>query len=59
MCCGYGTLGVDTKGYDCVIVPGAVKSASPYDGVANQFCGGGGFNIIAAGSTTFVTVCSK
>ncbi len=58
VCCGYGVAGVGTTGYDCVIVPGAVKSASPYTGVANQFCGGGGFAVINAG-TAFVTVCSK
>ena len=59
MCCGYGSLGLTTKGYDCVVIPGAAKATSPYAGVPNQFCGGGGFNTIAAGSTTYVTVCSK
>jgi hypothetical protein len=58
-CCGYGSVGVDTKGFDCVIIPGAVKSLTPFTGVANQFCGGKGFVTIAGGSVIAATVCSK
>ena len=38
ICCGYGTDGFDTRGYDCLVVP----EASNVDGgmiKANRFCG--------------------
>ena len=38
LCCGYGNSGLDTRGYDCLVIPGALSE----DGLglfANEFCG--------------------
>ena len=38
MCCGYGTTGAATMGYDCVIIPQASKMTGG-DLLASEFCG--------------------
>ncbi len=58
-CCGYGTKGVATKGYDCVIIPGAAKVTGAL--LKNQaICGKAGLvtmsGVLAGGGTT---LCSK
>ena len=51
--------GKKTMGYDCVIIPGAAKAASPYTNLVNQaFCGAGGL-ATAKTSTAAFTVCCK
>ena len=38
ICCGYGNAGIDTRGFDCVVIP----AASNIDGNAvnaAEFCG--------------------
>ena len=58
ICCGYGSLGVMTSGYDCVMIPGATKAADKAP-VPNSICGQGkGLVTVVAGMTT-ATVCSK
>ena len=64
MCCGYGTAGVGTMGYDCLVIPGAAKMASPYTLLPyNAFCGQGGLITAAAAAnveaTGGKTVCCK
>ena len=40
LCCGYGADGMKTTGYDCVIIPGALKgTANNMDLLASEFCG--------------------
>ena len=57
LCCGYGSLGMSTKGYDCVIIPGAQKAASPSTLIKNQaFCGA---YLVAAAGSIGATICSK
>ena len=60
-CCGYGTDGGKTVGvYDCLIIPGAEKAASPYDKVAGAAqCGGVKGLVDAAAGMIATTVCSK
>eukprot|EP00093_Oithona_nana_P004333 04333.XXX_140302_138918_1 [CDS] Oithona nana genome sequencing. len=38
-CCGYGSDGMGTKGYDCVIIDGAVKNTNDMKGLGERFCG--------------------
>ena len=38
ICCGYGNVGTDVRGYDCLIIPGA-QSQNGRDLDANEFCG--------------------
>ena len=58
-CCGYGTDGKGTKGFDCIIIPGAAKMTSPFVLLASQaFCGQGGLGT-KADRSVLVTVCSK
>ena len=59
-CCGYGTGGVGTVGYDCIIIPGAAKSVAPFDLNKSQaFCGQGGLVSALMGSIATKTICSK
>ena len=57
-CCAYGTTGKATKGYDCVIIPGAAKVTGAL--LKNQaICGKAGLvtkTTVMAGGTT---ICSK
>ena len=58
-CCSYGAAGTTTKGYDCVMIPGAeTKATSPAALVPNQaFCGG---NLVILDATTVAkTICSE
>jgi len=58
-CCGYGTNGVGTKGFDCAIIPGASKNtvmSSLFAG--DEFCGSVGLSSTAGGGN-MVTVCSN
>jgi len=60
-CCAYGKSGKgSTSGYDCVIIPGAMKITSPNLPVNNQaFCGAGGLAYSTATSKTGgKTVCT-
>jgi hypothetical protein len=57
ICCGYGSKGTLTSGYDCVMIPGATKAADKVP-VPNSICGQGkGLVTVTKGTT--VTVCSK
>jgi len=57
-CCNYGTAGVGTMGYDCVIIPGAAKVTSPYTLIKNQaFCGG--LLVKTHANAVAVTICSS
>ena len=38
-CCGYGADGMGTKGYDCVIIDGAVKNTNDMKGLGERFYG--------------------
>ena len=38
LCCGYGNTGLDTRGYDCLVIPGAL-SENGLGLFANEFCG--------------------
>ena len=58
MCCGYGSAGVGTMGYDCIVIPGAAKMTTPFPILKSQaFCGQGGLGTAFGGTTK--TVCSK
>jgi hypothetical protein len=61
-CCGYGSNGLKTQGYDCVIIPGAAKVTSPFTLIGNQaFCGAAGllYTDSVTSKTGGKTVCSK
>ncbi len=52
--------GIQTKGYDCIVIPGAAKAASPFTNLVNQaFCGAYGLAAAAAQASTSNTICSK
>jgi hypothetical protein len=57
--------GIKTKGFDCVIIPGAAKMTSPNTLIVNQaFCGGAGLgyadaSAIATGGKTVCCKCSS
>ena len=57
-CCGYGpALDKIANGYDCVMIPGAMKKADSADlpnGAAYGFCGG---QLASDTSTTKATIC--
>ena len=58
VCCGYGSLGTKTSGYDCVMIPGATKAADKAP-VPNSICGQGkGLVTLSSGMVT-ATVCSE
>lgn len=59
LCCGYGTDGMKTTGYDCVIIPMATLKATLGKVVSlngDEFCGQ---NLVTVTGTTAATVCSK
>lgn len=56
-CCGYGSKGTDTKGYDCLVIPGAAKTAGALI-KNNAFCGQFGLVTTKSG-TTRKTICSE
>jgi len=54
-CCSYGTSGSATEGYDCLVIPGAKKTAATTGGTASQICG----NLVATVSgMDIMTICS-
>ena len=58
-CCGYGSDGKGTKGFDCIIIPGAAKMTEPFTALASHaFCGQGGLGSKTDGNE-LKTVCSK
>jgi hypothetical protein len=58
-CCGYGAAGVLTVGvYDCLVIPGAEKAASPFVKVVGAAQCAGGKGIVDA-TDTAATVCSR
>ena len=58
ICCGYGSLGVMSSGYDCVMIPGATKAADKAP-VPNSICGQGKGLVTTVLGMTTATVCSK
>lgn len=58
-CCGYGTNGMNTNGYDCLIIPSATQQAMAGMVIAaNAFCGRS-VGIVSIAGTTATTVCCK
>lgn len=58
-CCGYGDDGMGTIGvYDCLIIPGAEKKASPFTKIAGAAQCGGAMGLVDAEDTA-ATVCSR
>ena len=59
-CCGYGVTGLETKGYDCVMIPGATMAANPNlrVQVPSSICGNGA-GLVSATGTISKTICSK
>merc|ERR1711981_1322301 len=60
-CCGYGTKGTGTLGFDCLLIPGASKAADSAALNAAGWCQAGGDEglvTLAAGKPS-ATVCSK
>merc|ERR1719510_408423 len=60
-CCGYGTKGTGTLGYDCLLIPGASKAADSAALNKAGWCQAGGDEglvTLAAGKPS-ATVCSK
>jgi hypothetical protein len=58
ICCGYGTKGTSPTGYDCVHIPGAVKTGTIGTVKDSNICGRSNGLVTAAG-TTAATVCSE
>ena len=56
ICCGYGNIGVATKGYDCVMIPGA--STFNLNPAPNSICGQGAGLVKVTGAIA-TTICSK
>ena len=58
LCCGYGADGKNSAwGYDCLMIPGAVKGSSPYTAlVPVSLCGAG--NGLAYSSGTYKTTAT-
>ena len=46
-------------GFDCVVIPGAVKMTTPFASVPNQICGGKSVGLVTAAGKTGKTICSK
>ena len=57
VCCGYGSDGKKTTGYDCIVIPGAAKTGGALI-PNNAFCGGYGL-VTANAGTTSKTICSE
>jgi hypothetical protein len=58
-CCGYGAAGAGTMGFDCVVIPGAVKMTTPFTSVPNQICGGKSVGLVTTAGMIGKTICSK
>lgn len=59
ICCGYGVSGVATLGYDCVVIPGALKSTDMEMMAGSQICGRSKGLATMPTATMAKTVCSK
>ena len=61
MCCGYGSKGMDTSGYDCLVIPDAMKSTiTTMAGKFSEFCGSSAtFSTVLGGEFATKTVCCK
>jgi hypothetical protein len=60
ICCGYGSTGKATSGYDCVIIPGAMKMTASTLVNNLAICGAGGLAVATAViATGGNTICSK
>lgn len=58
-CCGYTENGAGDTGFDCVIIPGALKKTALAKLNYNEFCGANEGLITDAGSPGLGTVCCK
>jgi hypothetical protein len=59
MCCGYGTAGTGTNGYDCLIIPGAEKPTANAELTPDMFCGRSMGLVTLTSGTPAATICSK
>ncbi len=61
ICCGYGSKGTKTTGYDCIMIPGASKATAMKNPAPNSICGNGKglINTTIAAMKISTTVCSK
>jgi hypothetical protein len=59
MCCSYGIDGMETKGYDCVMIPGASNGLVPIGMKANTYCGRSKGLVLGPAGAIATTVCSK
>ena len=57
-CCGYGTDGMQTSGYDCVLIPGALKATNTAIVGTENICGRSA-GLVTVNGMTSTTVCSK
>ena len=58
-CCAYGKDGMGTKGYDCVVIPGAQQSLTPFAPLPSQFCGGNSVGLVTQTGDKGATICSE
>ncbi|TRY79933.1 hypothetical protein TCAL_13834, partial [Tigriopus californicus] len=57
-CCGYSPAGLADQGFDCIIIPGLMKSAAPNERLGDSMCGhNAGLVDVPVGADS-VTVCS-
>ena len=57
-CCGYGTDGLGTNGYDCVVIPGALKSSEGAIQGRDKLCGRSK-GLVTADMEAAATICSR
>ena len=58
-CCGYGNTGMATAtGYDCALIPGALKNTANSAAIPENICGRGA-GLVTANGMTAATVCSE
>ena len=58
-CCGYGTDGMGTNGYDCVVIPGALKSSAGAIQGRDKLCGRSKGLVTSGDMETAATICSR
>ena len=59
-CCGYGTDGLGTNGYDCVVIPGALKSSEGAIQGRDKLCGRSkGLVTADTEDAAAATICSR
>ena len=62
VCCAYGTKGLGSQGYDCVMIPGASTADVTRAPAPNSYCGAAFVTFGGSVISTFAntrTVCSK